>query len=49
MSDLRLPFTRDEYSDRLDRVRAEMESRGFDCLIVTDPSNMFWLTGYDER
>jgi ectoine hydrolase len=47
MSDLRLPFTRDEYADRLHRVRAEMESRGLDCLIVTDPSNMFWLTGYD--
>ncbi len=43
----RLPFTLDEYHQRLGRVRAAMEERGLDLLVVTDPSNMAWLTGYD--
>jgi len=40
-------FTKAEYADRLARVRAEMESRGLDALIIGDPSNINWLTGYD--
>ncbi len=42
-----LHFTQDEYDARLARTRAEMEARGLDALIVSDPSNMAWLTGYD--
>jgi ectoine hydrolase len=42
-----LPFTRAEYDDRLDRVRAAMAARDLDVLVATDPSNMAWLTGYD--
>jgi len=42
-----LPFSRDEYADRLARTRAAMEAEGIDVLIVTNPSNMNWLTGYD--
>lgn len=40
-------FTKAEYADRLARVRAEMESRGLDALIIGDPDNINWLTGYD--
>lgn len=40
-------FSRDEYTARLARTRAAMQARGIDTLIVTDPSNMAWLTGYD--
>ncbi len=40
-------FTQAEYDDRLARVRAAMEAAGIETLIVTDPSNMAWLTGYD--
>jgi Xaa-Pro aminopeptidase len=40
-------FTKDEYVNRLARVRTEMASRGLDALIVGDPSNINWLTGYD--
>ncbi len=40
-------FSRDEYTARLTRTRAAMQARGIDILIVTDPSNMAWLTGYD--
>jgi len=43
----KLFFTRDEYQDRLAKTRREMARRELDLLIVTDPSNMNWLTGYD--
>ena len=40
-------FTAAEYAERLARTRAAMEARGIELLIVSDPSNMHWLTGYD--
>lgn len=42
-----LPFTTEEYDARLAKVRAEMDRRGIEVLVATDPSNMAWLTGYD--
>ncbi len=42
-----LRFTREEYAQRLAATRRAMEERGIDLLIVSDPSNMAWLTGYD--
>ena len=42
-----LKFTRGEYADRLVKTRKAMEAKGIDLLIVSDPSNMAWLTGYD--
>lgn len=42
-----LHFSRDEYRARLEKTRSEMHMRNLDLLIVTDPSNMNWLTGYD--
>ncbi|MFU2486672.1 aminopeptidase P family N-terminal domain-containing protein, partial [Thauera sp. WH-1] len=42
-----LPFTRVEFDARLATTRAAMAARGIDVLIVTDPTNMYWLTGYD--
>jgi ectoine hydrolase len=45
--DVVLPFDRSEYADRLARTRAAMERRRLEWLLVTDPSNMGWLTGYD--
>ena len=43
----KLPFTVEEYGQRLERVRTRMEERGLDVMVATDPSNMAWLTGYD--
>lgn len=44
----RLPaFDDAEYARRVDRVRAVMADRDLDVLVVADPSNMAWLTGYD--
>ncbi len=40
-------FTRDEYAARLAKTRAAMQAAGIDLLVVSDPSNMGWLTGYD--
>jgi ectoine hydrolase len=42
-----LKFTRDEFAERLAKTRRAMAAKGIDLLIVSDPSNMAWLTGYD--
>ena len=47
MSSPNLKFTHEEYAQRLAKTRRAMERRGIDVLIVSDPSNMAWLTGYD--
>lgn len=41
------PFSKSEYDDRLRRTRASLEKTGLDALVVGDPSNINWLTGYD--
>ncbi|WCR11869.1 ectoine hydrolase DoeA [Paracoccus stylophorae] len=40
-------FSTEEYEERLRKTRASMARLGLDLLIVSDPSNMAWLTGYD--
>jgi ectoine hydrolase len=47
MSQVELNFSRAEYAERLAKTRTAMERAGLDLLIVSDPSNMAWLTGYD--
>ncbi|MFC4351007.1 ectoine hydrolase DoeA [Fodinicurvata halophila] len=47
MTQASLPFERSEYDARLAATHAAMERAGVDLLIVSDPSNMAWLTGYD--
>src|SRR5262249_38118784 len=42
-----LDFSMAEYGERLARTRQAMGRAGIDLLIVSDPSNMHWLTGYD--
>lgn len=46
MQQLQNGFTAEEYADRHRRVRGEMAARGVDCLLVTHPGNICWLTGY---
>jgi Xaa-Pro dipeptidase len=41
-----LVFSMAEYERRLGNLRAEMERRGLDAVIVTTPENLFYLTGY---
>ena len=47
MSDIELRFMREEYGARIERTRQSMVEKGLDLIIVSDPSNMAWLTGYD--
>ena len=37
----------DEYAGRLQRVRAVLAERDLGALVVSDPANLFYLTGYD--
>ncbi len=41
------PFEKSEYASRLARVRDSMSGQEIDGLIVGDPANMNWLTGFD--
>lgn len=47
MKESRRRFTASEYSQRQRKTRLAMEQAGLDLLIVYDPANMNWLTGYD--
>ena len=42
-----LHFTREEFADRLSRLRAKMEERGLDAMLLFAPESHFWTTGYD--
>lgn len=41
-----LPFPPAEFAARLARVRAAMHSACLDALLLTDPADIFYLTGY---
>jgi ectoine hydrolase len=43
----RPPFSRDEYAHRLHRVLALMQRESVDLLVLTDPCNIVWISGYD--
>ncbi len=41
------PFSKQEFDQRLERVRSTMVDRNLDGLVIGDPANMNWLTGFD--
>src|SRR6186997_3071476 len=47
METVALPFTRDEYLKRVAAVKRRMADVGIDGLLISDPCNMNYLTGYD--
>ena len=47
MGDQKLNFSRSEFDERIAKTRKVMEAENLDLIIVSDPSNMAWLTGYD--
>ena len=47
MTGIDFPFELSEYEARLNKTRCAMEKVEIEVLIVVDPSNMGWLTGYD--
>ncbi|TIX26239.1 MAG: hydrolase, partial [Mesorhizobium sp.] len=42
-----LNFSEAEYKSRLGRVKERMRSKGIDVLVVTEPANIYYLSGYD--
>ena len=40
-------FTKEEYKQRLEKVKKMMQEKGIDLLISHDTNNMNYLTGYD--
>ena len=40
-------FEKQEYKDRLKKVKIDMQKKGIDLLVSHDPANMNYLTGYD--
>lgn len=42
-----LPFDMAEYQERLNKTKRKMYERGIEVLLITDPANMYYLTGYD--
>ncbi|EKV31441.1 Xaa-Pro aminopeptidase [Caenispirillum salinarum AK4] len=41
------PFSQEEYDRRVSAVKYRMATEGVDVLLVADPANMNYLTGYD--
>jgi ectoine hydrolase len=42
-----MDFEISEYRRRIEKTRKAMAERGVELMIIVDPSNMAWLTGYD--
>ena len=42
-----LIFSEDEYQQRLRKTMESMDKVGLELLLVMDPANMNYLTGYD--
>ncbi|MEM7290210.1 MAG: Xaa-Pro peptidase family protein [Pseudomonadota bacterium] len=42
-----LHFTHDEFAARMERLKAEMQRKNLDCMLIFAQESMFWLTGYD--
>jgi Xaa-Pro dipeptidase len=41
-----LPFSNEEYSQRLDKIINRMAHEGLDALILTRAQNIYWVAGY---
>jgi ectoine hydrolase len=41
------PFATKEFAERLTKTKARMADAGLDALVVSDPANMNYLSGYD--
>ena len=43
---LEIPFSREEYRERLERIRTRMAADGIDMLYLTAPESLFYVSGY---
>ncbi|MFO0997294.1 MAG: Xaa-Pro peptidase family protein [Alphaproteobacteria bacterium] len=44
---LSLPFAPEEFERRAARLKAKLDARGLDAIILCGPENQYWLTGYE--
>ena len=44
---LSLPFTPAEYDTRAARLKARLDEKGLDAIILAGPESHYWLTGYE--
>lgn len=42
-----LPFEKNEYQERVRKVKISMDEQGIEVLLITDPANMNYVSGYD--
>lgn len=42
-----LHFERQEFSDRLEKLKTRMAEKKLDCMLLFAQESMYWLTGYD--
>ena len=42
-----LYFTEEEYKNRVRKTKERMDQAGLEVLLLVDPANMNYLTGYD--
>ena len=42
-----LHFSKQEYANRLERLKTKMSEEKLDCLLLFAQESMYWLTGYD--
>jgi len=45
--DLKLLFENSEYRQRVTRVKDAMRAKGIETLLISNPANQFYVTGYD--
>jgi len=48
MIDWEQPFPSEEYTERRAKVRAALESAGYDGMVVTEPRDYYYLSGHDH-
>ena len=41
-----VPFSEEEFAGRLQRIRAAMAESGVDCLFLTSPESLYYVSGY---
>jgi Xaa-Pro dipeptidase len=44
-----VPFTREEFNERLDRIRRLMDRDKIDLLLISGPDSMYYFHGYNAR
>lgn len=42
-----LPFEKAEYEDRVRKIKMNLEEQGIEVLLITDPANINYVSGYD--